>query len=283
MNYWSSIEEKFLIDNHDKFNINELKQQLNRSIVAIRKKLYKMGLSWKEFTNEEVRQYLHRYHIDENFFKTWSNDMAYILGLWYADGYITKAGNRKTCFVFSIALHNNDTKMLEQIMSKMNSNYKIMKHSESVKYFKISSKSIYDDIVSLGGCEQKSLALKFPQNLPNEFIPDFIRGYFDGDGSISYHAYWNTYRTTFTCGTKQFLEEIHKRLKQIDNSFLGQLTFHNNEFNGIYNLTFYKHDTLKFAKIIYSNPDCLYLERKYNNFIKAYELINGDIKNDRNQ
>jgi hypothetical protein len=275
MNYWTPIEEQFLINNHDKFNINELAQHINRSVVGIRKKLYKMGLDWKKFTNDEMRQYLHKYSVNEKFFENWSSDMAYVLGLWYADGYITKNGERKTCYVFSIALHNDDAKILEKILTKMNSNYKIMQHSETVKYFKISSKKIYDDIVLLGGCEKKSLKLTFPQNIPNDFVPDFIRGYFDGDGSISYHGYWDTYRTTFTCGCKEFLEEIHKRLKQINNTMLGQLSFHENDFNGIYNLTFYKHDTLKFAKIIYYDQNCLYLDRKYNNFVKAYEIING--------
>ena len=28
INYWTPIEEQFLIDNHNKFNINELKQHL---------------------------------------------------------------------------------------------------------------------------------------------------------------------------------------------------------------------------------------------------------------
>jgi len=280
MNYWTTIEEQFLINNHNKFNINELAQYINRSVVGIRKKLYKMGLTWKEFTNEEIRQNLHKYVVNEDFFKSWSNDMAYILGLWYADGHITKGGPQKSVYVFSIALHNDDSEILIKIMNKMNSTYKIYQHTENVKAFKINSKPIYEDIISLGGCERKSLDLTFPKNIPNEFVPDFIRGYFDGDGCINYHSNMKAFRTTFVCGCKEFLEEIHKRLKLIDQTLKGQLSFQQNDHNGIYHLTFYKHDTLKFANIIYSNPNSLYLKRKYDGFKKAHELIMGENKDD---
>ena len=29
-----------------------------------------------------------KYKVDDNFFKTWSSDMAYILGFWFTDGWI---------------------------------------------------------------------------------------------------------------------------------------------------------------------------------------------------
>lgn len=63
MNYWTTEEEQFLRDNCSFLNINELKEKLNRPIVGIRKKLYKLGLVWKEFTNNEIRQ-LHKKYIN---------------------------------------------------------------------------------------------------------------------------------------------------------------------------------------------------------------------------
>ena len=39
--------------------------------------------------------------------------------------------------------------------------------------------------INLGGKEKKSLDCHFPK-VPNEYLRDFIRGYFDGDGSV-----WN--------------------------------------------------------------------------------------------
>lgn len=280
MNYWTTEQEQFLKDNCSKFNIYELEEQIQRSITSIRKKAYNLGLVWKEFTNDEIRQLHKRYLVNENFFKTWSNDMAYILGLWYADGHITKGGSQKSVYVFSIALHNDDSEILSQIMNKMNSTYKILQHSETVKCFKINSKTIYEDIVALGGCERKSLKLSFPKSIPDEFVPDFIRGYFDGDGCISYHSNMKAFRTTIVCGCKEFLEEFHNKLKILDSTLMGQISFQKNDHTGIYHLTFYKHDTLKFANIIYKNPQSLYLKRKYDGFEKAYKFIMGENKND---
>ena len=49
--------------------------------------------------------------------------------------------------------------------------------------FNISNEKIYDDVVSLGLTPNKSLTMQFP-NMPNEFIRHFIRGCWDGDGSV---------------------------------------------------------------------------------------------------
>jgi len=279
MKYWTSDEEQFLKDNYDKFNIYELMQKLNRSMVSVRKKLYNLKLPWKKFTNDEMRQNLRRYVINEQFFKTWSNDMSYILGLWFADGYISRGGSRKTCYTFGISLHDNDSYLLWEILKKMQSDY-ILHESNTggtCQNIHIYSKIIYDDIISLGGCERKSLTLTFPKNIPDDLLPDFIRGYFDGDGSVSYHSYWNAYRTTFTCGSEVFLKDLHSKLKIIDPNIQGQIAFHKNDFNGVYNLTFYKHDTLRFAKIIYKDPNDLYLVRKYDKFVNASKNINSEI------
>ena len=43
----------------------------------------------------------------------------------------------------------------------------------------------------------------------------FIRGYFDGDGSLHYLKGTNNYRISFTCGNSDFLCDIKKEL-QVD-------------------------------------------------------------------
>lgn len=43
---------------------------------------------------------------------------------------------------------------------------------------------MFGDLSKHGCVPNKSLILKFPTTLPNELVNDFIRGYFDGDGSV---------------------------------------------------------------------------------------------------
>jgi hypothetical protein len=64
----------------------------------------------------------------------------------------------------------------------------------------------------LGGTENKSLTLEFPE-VPKEYLPDFIRGYFDGDGSIM-RLKNNRVNSAFTCGSKKFLIKLHQALKE---------------------------------------------------------------------
>lgn len=50
------------------------------------------------------------------------------------------------------------------------------------------SQKTVDDLKQLGCIERKSLILKFPteEQVPFDLLHHFIRGYFDGDGSIFY-------------------------------------------------------------------------------------------------
>ena len=49
----------------------------------------------------------------------------------------------------------------------------------------------------------------FPSQLQKEMIPHFIRGYFDGDGSIGRKDYP---RVRFHSGCEEFLNTIQKKL-----------------------------------------------------------------------
>src|SRR5690349_12583518 len=59
--------------------------------------------------------------VNKDFFKEWSSDMAYILGFFAADGYITlnKRGGKFWCIQIT------DKKLLEEIRLTIGSNHKI--------------------------------------------------------------------------------------------------------------------------------------------------------------
>jgi len=61
-------------------------------------------------------------------------------------------------------------------------------------------------LIKLGCVPKKSLILTFPteEQVPQEFIYDFIRGYIDGDGYIQYDYIKHRYRIIIA-GTKAFL------------------------------------------------------------------------------
>jgi len=74
-----------------------------------------------------------------------------------------------------------------------------------------SSKHLWKTLNSYGCTPRKSLTLKFPNKniFKNEnLIYDFIRGYFDGDGWITYRNQSHTEMSWGLLGTENFINGI---------------------------------------------------------------------------
>ena len=65
------------------------------------------------------------------------------------------------------------------------------------------------DLENLGCFQHKTLLLKFPteQQVPHQFLKDFVRGYIDGDGSITTGGKNSPLRLR-VCGTRELLEGL---------------------------------------------------------------------------
>ena len=124
------------------------------------------------------------YSVNEDYFnKIDSEDKAYFLGLLYADGYNYTAGKNKH---FSLSLVDTDVLILfKKAINSKHSIYKIKLQNEryTQQYrLQINSKKLCERLTQLGCIQNKGKVLTFPSNdnLPQELIPHFIRGYFDG-------------------------------------------------------------------------------------------------------
>lgn len=127
-------------------------------------------------------------NFNKNIFKSLDNeDKAYWFGFLAADGCLMASR-----YITTLELGETDLGHLEKfrafldaqhplyrIVSKANSYVK-----ESIKYrIALSNKDFYNDLLVLGLKPNKSLDLVFPGSVPVQFELDFIRGYFDGNGS----------------------------------------------------------------------------------------------------
>lgn len=117
------------------------------------------------------------------FFETIDNEeKAYFLGLMSADGYNCVKGG-----YFTLGLKSRDVEIIELFQQALGSNYPYVKKEE--KDFitvQFNSVKMCQDLANLGCVQAKSLILKFPtqEQVPEHLIHHFIRGYFDGDGSV---------------------------------------------------------------------------------------------------
>lgn len=214
---------------------------------------------------------LRKYRINDNYFKKWSPNMAYILGFWFADGCLSKYN------VFSIHLHKKNKYLLELFSQEMESNYPLYSCMDG-KYWLLQFRSlqIYNDIIRLGGKERKSLDIKFP-SVPKKYLPDFIRGYWDGDGTIVLMKGRTSYRSSCISGSKKFIlglkDCLCRNVSRIKPSiYIGK---NKNSKNSFYRLLLSTNDTRRLRDFIYNKKLCMGLKRKYVKFVMA-----GEIKKD---
>jgi hypothetical protein len=213
-----------------------------------------------------------KYKVNDDYFKKWSPNMAYILGFWFADGNIGK----RNSYIFNITQNKKDKYLLEAILREMKSDYPLAFVPSCDCYgFHICSKSIYDDIIKLGGKERKSLDVKFP-HVPKKYLPDFVRGLWDGDGCITFNKIHKTYDSNYISGSKDFIEQLHNVLKKSIPRLGGSLTLQ--RLSGAYRLMFGRNDTIRLRKFIYQKPlnGKLMLKRKHDLFLKTPRFCSNE-------
>ena len=193
--------------------------------------------------------------------------MAYVLGFWFADGYMRHEKSYRIVFC------SNDYDLLLQIKRKMGSTHLIYKRKRGSKFqwrnlqLIIYSKQIFLRLMDLGGIRKKSKKIRFPQ-VNYKYLPDFIRGYFDGDGSVFYVNYIHTknkklrqeLRSNFTSGSPKFLEDLQDILLNTLGFIKKKICPYDN--GASWKLGYGTKDTLKLLQFMYYSNYPIALERK---------------------
>jgi hypothetical protein len=182
------------------------------------------------------------------------------LGLIYSDGCLYKN-------TLSISLIHTDSYVLESLRDYIGSNsplYLLPPRKEKHQFqkkFSVSSELLKKDLERLGITPKKSLILNFPNNqqVPPNLLNHFIRGVFDGDGSIfSYERIINN---------KKYIESGISIISS--NSFITNL-FNYLKYGNVYSTNYGKNTYLsiknkneikKFIEFIYKDST-IYLKRK---------------------
>ena len=214
---WSENQIAYIIEEYNKnHSVPTIAKLFGVSGDAVRRVLRQNGikvLSLTELAHEKFPR-------NSDFFETIdSPKKAYWLGFLYADGYVSTENTIRinlgkideghiVKFYDAIQATNHSVKYSEKRM-----NGKIYEQA----YGGLRDSKMVSDLANLGCVNKKSLTLTFPteEQVPNFLINHFIRGYFDGDGSIHWTQSGNArtpnYRIAFT-GTIHMLEGIKKAL-----------------------------------------------------------------------
>lgn len=189
-----------------------------------------------------------------------TEEKAYWLGFLFADGNVSSTINN-----VELSLAECDKEHLEKYRKflKAQSEVKtstIIVNEKEYKRCRLTVTDAYfrQRLTELGCTPNKSLSLKFPKDVfeDDSLIYDFIRGYVDGDGCISYTPSGRLVLKII--GTKEFLSDI-KLLFPEFKSYIKDKRWKGNT----YYLRCCCDSAERILKELYFNSS-IYLERKYN-------------------
>lgn len=254
--------EEFLEDYQNGKSLQFLseKYSLHKSTVKIF--LKKSGIVPRNHF-EQVQISNRNYTYDKNFFDGTTSDCWYMVGFIAADGYVGK--NHKA---LDITIHQKDGELLEKFCKKISYTGKV-KHFMTSKAqprsrITINSRELCLQLEQYNIVNNKTLIYEMPE-IPTQFLGDFLRGYFDGDGWVAEDGS----QVSIVTASKSFylsLLELYKKLGIEYNVYFDDRHEHR-----VYDVRITRQEYCKkFFHLLYDNIDenSLYLPRKYDRFSK---------------
>lgn len=260
-NGWStsdkSCQRKDPLINH----FDEILELYNSGMSAIDiSRKYSAGLSsvWRMLNKHGIEtRDATKYTVDESYFEKIDKwEKAYILGWMYSDGNVSKEVDR-----WRIQLQEQDGDIIRWICQQVKYSGKIDRRSPAKPNhkwkiaFNICRSKMAKDLVKLGCVPKKSLILDFPttEQVPDEFLPDFLRGMVDGDGTIKKKK---GVINVYLCSTNQFILKMLEKL-----NITKYKLYKKKDYKTTRILMLTGQTALDFVKYIQNRP-CFSLERK---------------------
>lgn len=284
---FKDIDNNLLIDMYlsKKYTTNEICLKFSISITKILSILSKNNIILKS-----SKKYSYNENIFENIDK---EEKAYWLGFLYADGYVRERNGGGSELKLKLSIIDKDhllkfKKFISDdenipIVYEESKNKKkklndtdIQEYYNNSRTYKISinSKKIVSDLIKLGCTNNKSKTIEFP-NIDESFYKDFIRGYFDGDGSISYSK--KAIVLNFVSGSLNFLKRISYELNKNCNCKYANLIGASNNYKYICYTSLF--DIQSIYNYLYKNEENIKLDRKLDKIKHVIENYNDIINN----
>ena len=206
-----------------------------------------------------------KYPANDFYFSEVNEKMAYLLGFIAADGNVSKKHHNLT-----ITLAETDIDFLQQIKNELGGReVKVYQNKDGFTSctWGCASRQIRKDLEKYNIVPDKTFSFTFPENLPRNFWRDFIRGYFDGDGSIFEDM--NGIRFSICSATRDVLEKINNYFFESCGTSKQSIYENKKDKNVEYVLRYRTQDSINIFNHLYYDK-CLCLSRKY---IKYKTLI----------
>lgn len=209
------------------------------------------------------------YPRNEYYFNKIDNEeKAYWLGFLYADGCV-----HSNTYEVSINITDKEhIQKFQQAIGAINHNITITQDkrfatAKTLYQFSIKDKQLHTDLIKWGCVPQKTLLISKIPNIPRDYVSHFLRGYFDGDGSLHYLQGTNNYRISFTSGSESFLNDVQKELQtNVSVGRAGENTCQL-QISG-------RKQIEKILNYLYQDStEATRLDRKYNTYLNCLEWV----------
>ncbi len=199
----------------------------------------------------------------------WSPSLAYAVGLITTDGCLQNDGRH-------IDFTSKDIQLIKQFqeclwLQRIKIGFKISGHSgKKCPRVQFGDINFYRWLVRIGLSPRKSRTLKAIR-VPTEFFPDFIRGCFDGDGTI--YSFWDKrwansfmFYISFASGSKEFLLWLQNKINALTNAS-GHIAPGTRK---TFQLKYAKKDSIALFNMMFYSDNLPHLKRKR---LKALQIF----------
>jgi DNA-binding transcriptional regulator WhiA len=204
-----------------------------------------------------------KHFVNSDFFKVIdSEEKAYWFGFILADGNVQ--ASTKNGYSFNMVCKDKEHLELFKECVKYTG---AVSESGGYPRIYISDKKFVNNLINIGVVPRKTKKVEFPNEdiLPKNLIQHFIRGYLDGDGSISFQCnnkHHKYYLSLAIVGTHNFIKKLSNILyKECD---LKSESFYLHS-NNLWCLGRSQNQATKICGYIYNNST-IFLQRKFNNY-----------------
>ncbi|MGE7271364.1 LAGLIDADG family homing endonuclease [Brevibacillus panacihumi] len=248
----------------DKNSLNEIALILGCAYSTVHRLFDHYGI--RKRTRREGRSLLFekRSNVDVEFFKNDSPELYYVLGLWASDGCVTDGG--------TMSLSMTDCDVIQWVAQTIDYKNTIMQYkpknspNSKVTYSIVfTNNEVFHILKERGITPRKSLSIRLPE-IPYQYTKDFVRGVFDGDGSIYVGRRKDNnarcQKFSLVSGSREFLEGLNSLIYDALQVGPCKITVDCRRANPLYEIGVSKReDVVKIAKWMYSG-DAFGMARK---------------------
>lgn len=247
--------------------INDICNKLECNKSMIYRKLNEWDIKRRNRIKNKER-YNAIYNVDAHYFDNIDCEhKAYWLGFMVSDGFVNKKE-------ISFCLKKDDIEVIESFRNDLKSNHPIKFNKDGNPFITIVCKSLCDSLYSYGLHNRKSWNFDIDNivsKIPEEYEHHFIRGLFDGDGSIKYYNYPYLNKPQYHFGYTG-LENVCLYIKNKLN--IKRELIH--ERNTTYTIVSRNPDNINDIYNYLYKDATIYLSRKYNTFTKIQMMTFND-------